>query len=152
LSRPVPGEAEVDVEIRLSQGAPELNVARVAELLRYAETAESTLGEVGLWVCDDAEMAELHQRFMGLSGPTDVMSFPGDAGYLGDVAVSYQTAAQQALDAGHSAQREIAYLALHGTLHLLGYDDLTPDERAAMLARQDALLAAFERESPGDWA
>lgn len=140
------------VEIRLSPGCPPLDTARVAALLSDAAGQEAATGEVSLWVCDDAEMGELHERFMGMSGPTDVMSFPGDGDYLGDIAVSYQTAAQQALGAGHSVQREIAYLALHGFLHLLGYDDLTPADRERMIARQDALLAAFERESPGGWA
>ncbi|HEU5424910.1 MAG TPA: rRNA maturation RNase YbeY [Nitrolancea sp.] len=139
------------VEIRLNPGAPSLNSDRVAALLDFAARQEAAAGEVGLWVCDDSEIAALHQQFMGLSGPTDVMSFPGEGDYLGDIAVSFETAAQQALGAGHGTQREIAYLALHGFLHLLGFDDLTPEERARMLARQDALLADFERESPGDW-
>ena len=139
------------IETRLSDGAPPLNVERVAALLAYAAAAESAEGEAGLWVCDDHEMTDLHRRFIGIDGPTDVMSFPGAGEYLGDIAVSYQTAAQQAIAVGHSTQREIAYLALLGMLHLLGYDDLTPAEREAMLARQDALIESFERERAGGW-
>ncbi|HET7035690.1 MAG TPA: rRNA maturation RNase YbeY [Thermomicrobiaceae bacterium] len=139
------------VEIRLNPTAPSLNTDRVAALLDFAARQQAVSGEVGLWVCDDAEMTALHQQFMGLSGPTDVMSFPGEGDYLGDIAVSFETAARQAPGAGHSVQREIAYLALHGFLHLLGFDDLTPAERTDMLTRQDALLDAFERGSPGDW-
>ncbi|HEU4792548.1 MAG TPA: rRNA maturation RNase YbeY, partial [Nitrolancea sp.] len=59
--------------------------------------------------------------------------------------------ARQAEDAGHEPEREIAYLALHGLLHLLGYDDRMQEERSRMIARQDALLHAFEREYPGAW-
>ena len=144
-------EPAVAVEIRTSPGAPPLNLRRLSGLLSFAGSQADAAGEVSLWVCDDAEMSRLHQQFMGLGGPTDVMSFPGEADYLGDIAVSFETAARQALDAGHSVQREIAYLALHGTLHLLGYDDLTPSERERMIARQDELLLNFERELPGEW-
>jgi probable rRNA maturation factor len=140
-----------EVEIQTSPGAPPLNQERLKDLLREAIRQEGARGEVGLWITNDDEMADLHQRFMSMAGPTDVMSFPGDLGYLGDIAVSYETAARQAADAGHSTAREIAYLALHGLLHLLGYDDTDPDSRARMFQRQNELIESFEREHPGDW-
>lgn len=147
----------LEVQIRLSPGAPLVNVERLSRLLAFAADVERAEGEVGVWICDDDEIAELHRRFMGTSGPTDVLSFSGDddgpeGAYLGDIAVSYDTAERQAVDAGHATAREIAYLTLHGLLHLLGYDDLEPEGRAAMLARQDTLLTRFEEESPGAWA
>lgn len=140
------------VEITFSRGAPLLDRARLRALLAFAASREGRGGEVGLWVCTDDEIAQLHQQFMSMPGPTDVMSFPGDDGYLGDIAVSFQTAALQAEEIGHGTAREIGYLALHGLLHLLGYDDVMPEDRQAMIARQDALFAAFEAESPGSWA
>lgn len=140
-----------DLEIRLSSGAPRLNLQRFEQLFQFALERHDIRGEVGLWICTDDEIAELHERFMHVSGPTDVMSFPGDVGYLGDIAVSFETAARQAVDAGHSTAREVAYLALHGLLHLIGHDDLEPGERATMMARQDSLIESFEREVPGDW-
>jgi probable rRNA maturation factor len=140
-----------ELEIRLSPGAPRLNLQRLGSLVQYALERNDTRGEIGLWICADDEIAGLHEQFMHISGPTDVMSFPGDVGYLGDIAVSFETAASQAIDASHSSAREIAYLALHGLLHLIGYDDLEPGERAEMIAYQDALIESFERETLGDW-
>lgn len=130
------------------------NLDRLSNLLAVAARDEQISGEIGIWLCTDAEIADLHVQFMSIPGPTDVISFPSDdepGGYLGDIAVSVDTAAAQALDAGHSLQREVAYLCLHGFLHLAGYDDLEPEARREMIERQDALLDSFEREYPGGW-
>ena len=148
--------APLRVEVDASPGTSPVNFARLEELLRFAGRGDGGTGEVAIWLCTDAEIADLHVRFMGVSGPTDVMSFPGDDavapdGHLGDIAISYETAARQGADAGNTVAREIAYLALHGLLHLLGYDDLEEQDRTRMIARQDELLAAFEKGSPGDW-
>lgn len=151
---------QLQVDVTCSPGAPEINTDRLERLFCYAahhEQVQVKASEVGIWVNTDAEIAELHQRYMAIEGPTDVMSFPAAdspvcEGYLGDIAVSYETAARQAEDVGHAPEREIAYLALHGLLHLLGYDDRSPEERCRMIARQDALLDTFEREYPGAWS
>lgn len=150
-------DRSLSVQIRTSPGVPSLNQERLAHLLAYAADQEGAEGEVGVWICTDAEIADLHERFMQIPGPTDVLSFPGDdagpeGAYLGDIAVSFETAALQAADGGHDAVREIVYLALHGLLHLIGYDDLDPDARARMLGRQDVLLENFEGEYPGAWS
>ncbi len=139
------------VGLTINEGAPVIDVNRLTGLLQSAALAERRRGEIGLWICDDEEIADLHQRFMNISGPTDVLSFAGDPPYLGDVAVSYETAAEQAPDVGHSVQREIAYLALHGLLHLFGYDDLTEEDRNRMLTHQDELILDFETKTSHDW-
>ncbi|MCM8745167.1 rRNA maturation RNase YbeY [Thermomicrobium sp. CFH 73360] len=140
------------VGIRLSEGLNRpVAVRRLARLLRFAAEREGVTGEVGVWICRDDEIAELHERFQGIPGPTDVLSFPGDPPYLGDIAVSAETAALQAAEVGHSVGREIAFLVLHGFLHLIGYDDLSEPDRSRMFARQEELLRAFEGEEPGSW-
>lgn len=140
------------VGIRLSEGLNRpVAVRRLARLLRFAAEQEGVAGEVGVWICRDDEIAELHERFQGIPGPTDVLSFPGDPPYLGDIAVSAETAALQAAEVGHSVGREIAFLVLHGFLHLIGYDDLSEPDRSRMFARQEELLRAFEGEEPGSW-
>jgi probable rRNA maturation factor len=148
----MPEADALDVGLRCSPGVPPLNAGRLEALLSFATNAEGRQGEVGVWLCTDDEIADLHLRFLQIPGPTDVISFPGDAGYFGDIAVSFDTAAEQAIEAGHPVAREIAYLALHGLLHLLGYDDLTTSERDEMLSRQDALMADFEKAVPGEWS
>lgn len=140
------------VGIRLSEGLNRpVAVRRLARLLRFAAEREGVTGEVGVWICRDDEIAELHERFQGIPGPTDVLSFPGDPPYLGDIAVSAETAALQAAEVGHSVGREIAFLVLHDFLHLIGYDDLSEPDRSRMFARQEELLRAFEGEEPGSW-
>lgn len=111
----------------------------------------------GEWLCgvritDSAAISALHGQFFGDPTDTDVMSFPSgealspDGGYLGDIAISVSMASLQAREAAHSLAREICYLALHGMLHLIGYDDQEPEDRAAMLELQDWLLTAVEQK------
>jgi probable rRNA maturation factor len=148
------GDVEISFTISRYSAVPRID--RLAALLYWAASEERLRGEVGVWLCTDDEIAKLHLQFMDIDGPTDVITFPaedeGTGGYLGDVAVSVDTAHEQAADAGHSPEREIAFLCLHGLLHLAGYDDLTPVERSAMIARQELMLETFERSNPGEWA
>lgn len=140
------------VTVRVSEGLGRpVRTRRLAALLRFAAAREGVSGAVSVWICRDDEIADLHERFQGIPGPTDVMSFPVDPPYLGDIAVSAETAREQACEVGHSVGREVAFLALHGFLHLVGYDDRSEPERSRMLARQEELLHAFEEEQPGDW-
>ena len=111
--------------------------------------------ELSILFIDPEPMAELHERWLDLPGPTDVMSFPMDelrpgtpdhetpAGTLGDIVVCPQVAAKQALQAGHSAVEEMLLLTTHGILHLLGYDHAEPQEKEDMFALQRTLLLTF---------
>ena len=129
-----------------------------------------TFSDLGVWVLDqmrvstqsdmtilfnDPEpMSVLHERWMNLAGPTDVMSFPMDElrpgdedhrqeGILGDIVICPWVAAQQALAAGHSTMEEMLLLAIHGTLHLLGYDHVGKEQEAQMFGLQRQLLLTF---------
>ncbi|WP_300768596.1 rRNA maturation RNase YbeY [uncultured Bifidobacterium sp.] len=126
--------------------------------------------DLGVWVLDQMKVsvssdltiifvdpepiAELHQRWMSLEGPTDVMSFPMDElrpgedgrideGVLGDIVICPWVAAQQALAAGHGTMEEMLLLCIHGILHLLGYDHGTPEEERQMFGLQRQLLLTF---------
>ena len=111
--------------------------------------------ELSILFIDPEPMAELHERWLDLPGPTDVMSFPMDelrpgtpdhetpAGTLGDIVVCPQVAAKQALQAGHSAVEEMLLLTTHGILHLLDYDHAEPQEKEEMFALQRTLLLTF---------
>ena len=87
-------------------------------------------GTIAIALISDAAMARLNGRFRGKPRPTDVLSFPADAGlpagrgprHLGDLAIARGVAARQARACGHSVAAELKVLALHGLLHLLGYD------------------------------
>jgi probable rRNA maturation factor len=90
--------------------------------------------ELSLSFVTQEEMAELHQRYMGEEGPTDVLSFPmGEDGLLGDVVVCPGAAAANSTD----LDAELRLLVVHGVLHLLGYDHEEDDQRAIMWPKQE---------------
>ena len=113
--------------------------------------------EVSLWLCSDATIAGLHQEYLGREGPTNVLSFAqhdGEFGgvepdLLGDVAVSLETARRDAVVVGHGLDEEVAFLIIHGVLHLLGFDhEGEQAHRAAeMEAKEDALFRALLDET-----
>jgi probable rRNA maturation factor len=98
----------------------------------------SARGEVTVALVSDARMRTLNRSFRGKDYATDVLSFPTDEqGSLGDIVIATGVAHRQADDAGHSVATELKVLALHGLLHLLGYDHET--DKGAM-ARREATL------------
>jgi probable rRNA maturation factor len=108
---------------------------------------------VTLVITSDEAVAELNLHYRGIEGPTDVLSFPAQeptpgfvsapemSGYLGDIVVALPYTQRQAAELGRNLADELRLLAVHGTLHLLGYDHGTPAEEAVMWAQQDAILA-----------
>jgi probable rRNA maturation factor len=112
--------------------------AVIRRALRAAADSEDVLpgSSVGVLVCDDAAIRDYNLRFAGEDHATDVLSFPAEgAGELGDIILSLDHLTAQARAAGHSLELEAATLAVHGFLHLLGYDHARkPDERL-MFAR-----------------
>ena len=114
----------------------------------------STQSDLTILFVDPDPIAELHERWMSLEGPTDVMSFPMDElrpgdgkttmeGVLGDLVICPWVAAQQAAAAGHSTMQEMMLLTIHGILHLLGYDHVTPEQERQMFGLQRQLLLTF---------
>jgi probable rRNA maturation factor len=124
------------------------------------------LAELSVLLVDEPSMAELHQRWLGEPGPTDVLAFPMDElrpprsvagpaehrgsgepaaepGLLGDVVLCPQVAATQAAAADHAMADELDLLCTHGILHLLGFDHAEPDEQTRMFELQDTLLASW---------
>ncbi len=134
---------------------------RLGDFVAYSASTECNDGEpswhLSLRLATDETIALLHREFFDDPTPTDVITFPsgddvqGDERYLGDIIVSIETAAFQAIDAGHSSEREVAFLAVHGLLHLCGYDDLSQHDRDLMLRRQYELLESWEREHGRPW-
>lgn len=140
------------IEVSLEIAAPEgLDVA--AAISEAAEAALAHEGAQGVYlsatVVGDGEIHALNRDFRGVDRPTDVLSFPmeeGQAiaaapdGFLGDIVISLPRAEAQATEYGHSLLRELSFLAVHGTLHLLGYDHMDEEEADAMFAKQDEIL------------
>jgi probable rRNA maturation factor len=95
-------------------------------------------GAVTVAIVTDARVRQLNRRFRRKDASTDVLSFPSDErGYLGDIVIAAGIARRQAREAGHPAGSELRVLALHGLLHLLGYDH---ERDAGRMARAEARL------------
>ncbi len=123
--------------------------SKVEECVQATLVCEVAPGDwiISVLLTDDLEMARYHQEFLGTEGPTDVMSWgttddfsTAQSQATGDVLVSCETAARQATALGHSWGREVCVLAVHGTLHLLGWDDATPEAQARMQRRVDEIV------------
>ncbi len=132
---------------------PQISIPDLPTVIRNACTTTLLLTEparqfeLTILVCDDDHICELNRTYRGVSTPTDVLSFensfdiPGSKiSHLGDIAISYPTAVRQALAAGHSVESEISLLAIHGVLHLLGYDHSTDVEKKVMWSMQRKCL------------
>jgi probable rRNA maturation factor len=109
--------------------------------------------ELSVTFVDDAEMEELHIKWMDEPGTTDVLSFPmdmpegkDDAVTLGDIVIDPIVAANQAATAGHSTEHEIYILAAHGLLHILGYDHADRDEEKVMFDLQETIVKKWEKK------
>jgi probable rRNA maturation factor len=105
--------------------------------------------ELSILLCDDATIHELNRDYRGKDQPTDVLAFAmgegepsPDAGLLGDVVISLETARRQAREQRQTIVEQVTWLLAHGLLHLLGFDHQTPEEYRQMAARTDALRAA----------
>jgi len=122
-----------------------LNILK-SQLTKAIESLRRDGSELSVQLVDDATITTLHRQYMDEDGPTDVLSFEQDlpaedqAGLLGDIVISVETAQRQADAKPWPLEHELLYLALHGLLHLLGYDHAEPDEAREMFGKQDALL------------
>lgn len=123
-----------------------------------AATVRAELGPgaytLALHLVSDATIHHLNRDHRGVDAPTDVLSFglhdpdgmrftlpPGEPTPLGDVVISHERALAQAAEYGHPPAREMAYLATHGTLHVLGYDHEAEADRERMRQREEDALA-----------
>ena len=124
----------------------EANVRAAAEMVGQLYGVEN--GEVSVTLTNNEYIHTLNKEYRGIDSPTDVLSFAlneseepdmvdGPAvNVLGDLIISVERAEEQAADYGHSLRREVAFLTVHGMLHLLGYDHMEDEEREEMEAEQ----------------
>lgn len=119
-----------------------LQTAVVTTLTHEGISPPATLSLV---LSDDAHLQQLNHQFRQQDKSTDILSFaapemPEATAYLGDIIISVPFAERHAKMDGHSLIEELQLLAVHGTLHLLGYDDIEPEEKRKMWAVQTAVL------------
>jgi probable rRNA maturation factor len=151
-------EVDIQIDDRFADQADAALIERAVAAVLEGEGVGGPI-EVSVLVADDTALHALNRDYRGVDAPTDVLSFaaedeaPGGAAhpafvlppaaprYLGDIAISYERVVAQAAEYGHSPARELAYLAAHGVLHLLGYDhERGPAEAATMRAREEAAM------------
>lgn len=132
----------------------------IRKCVQAAAELEEATGEVVITLVDDERIHELNRDYRGVDRPTDVLSFAmNETGegemeifvdeeeidefpsMLGDIVISIPRTKAQAEDYGHSFERELGFLTVHGFLHLLGYDHGTTQEEQEMFGRQEEVLA-----------
>ena len=133
-----PVSSRLEVVLLNRQRRRRVRSHRLRRLLEDAARSVGVSGEVALVLTRDPALRELNARYRGKDEPTDVLSFPGPGGSagLGDIVVSIDTAERNARRLGRTLQRELDVLALHGFLHVLGYDHETDDGTMDRLERR----------------
>jgi probable rRNA maturation factor len=166
----------MSIEINNESGAT-VDEAALVRVSRFVLDALqiNPLAELSVVLVDAEAMSALHQQWMDLPGPTDVLAFPMDGAdvppggnpqrhdpsapppteeaggaLLGDVVLCPAVAREQARAAGHSLDAELALLCTHGVLHLLGYDHGEPDQERQMFDLQSRLLADYTAAVGGE--
>lgn len=153
-------EVSVDSTMPLPKAVSEEAIKSLVDHVLRAEHA------AGRWTLafqftSDPEMQRMHLDFMGLDSPTDIMTFPYEAEDWsesgsplgadeagGDIVISVDRARDHAEDAEWDVADELFFLVCHGMLHLLGWDDASDRDRAAMLDRQRTLLGSWRSTRP----
>ena len=148
----------MSIEVFNESGRGEVNEEELIDVARYALWTLDVhpAAELSIHIVDLETSEDLHVRWMDLPGPTDVMSFPMDEltpgwgrkdaaepspAMLGDIMLCPDFAEGQATRAGHSLAHELDLLTVHGGLHLLGFDHVTPEDEQKMFALQNEILA-----------
>lgn len=134
----------------------DLLVAAIEHTLNH----HSAVGRVDLLLTDDDEIQTLNHRFRQIDAPTDVLTFPAYLGDLpespeepiGDIAISVPYAQRQATVRGVSLSNELAMLAIHGALHLVGFDDIEEQDRRMMQEEMNAMAIALGLEPDPEWS
>lgn len=132
----------------------EVLLNKAFQILKTLEGLSGNL-EISVLFVDEAAMQNLNRKYREIDEPTDVLSFPQDEQddffpsvdlprSLGDIVISPKQAFMQAEKLQHSLKREVAYLAVHGMLHLLGYDHDTSQKQARMRRREEAVLKELD--------
>jgi probable rRNA maturation factor len=145
---------EILVEERFRKAVDRSSVKKIVRQVFKAEGVAHPY-EVSIVFTDSEMVQQLNRDYRGVDEPTDVLAFymlpqgegndsfalpPDEVTRLGEVIISYPQAIEQAKEQGHSLERELALLIIHGILHLIGYDHEDPEEEDEMRKREKELL------------
>jgi probable rRNA maturation factor len=148
----------LELEISAAEGATALHESLPAVIAAAIAAASRVVGPVEggvtIIVDNDSRIRVLNQTWRQIDKPTNVLSFPAPDGpsapskYLGDIAISYETAAREAAAEGKSFSDHVAHLSVHGFLHLLGYDHESDADAAEMEGLEREILARVGVSDP----
>ena len=131
----------VQLEV-LDHGRPRTERAFLRRVVTAALTHADRLDlHVSLLLTDDREIARLHAEYLDDPTPTDVISFDLDGS--AELVVSVETARRAAKEFGHTVRAEVALYVVHGILHVCGFDDITPRDRARMREAERAVMRSL---------
>jgi probable rRNA maturation factor len=150
------GEIDISIEAEAwhkIEGIEAFVAAGIRACLQNAAPDRAERASVSVLLCDNARMQALNKSFRGFDKPTNVLSFPaaaspGDASFLGDLALGFEICQEEARDAGKSMQDHLTHLVVHGVLHLIGYDHQDDLEAERMETREIAILSSLGIQNP----
>ena len=130
------------------------NLEVLEPLLTYALEVENVDNlEFNVIIINNEEIHKINKEYRGIDKPTEVISFAledykdikyeNDYRVLGDIYISIDKVKEQAKEYGHSEKRELAFLAVHGLLHLLGYDHMEKEDEKVMFSKQELILDGY---------
>ena len=140
---------EPNISIQNEKAYPVVEADLIAAVEAVLAQHDATSSQLTIVITDNDEVHALNKQYRQTDAPTDVLSFPADplpddlgdeAPYIGDLVIAYPYASEQALRLGHPMRDTLMLLVAHGTLHLLGYDHDTTENRKAMWAQQAEAL------------
>ena len=143
---------EIMIFNQTNEDIPELDlVKKVLEFGMKKEKLNNT--SFNVIIVDNSYIHKLNKEYRNIDRETDVITFalededsvklPGDMRILGDIYISIDKARSQAIEYGHSFEREICFLAVHGFYHLLGYDHMNEEEEKVMFGKQEEVLSEY---------
>ena len=145
----------MDIQIRSHRKIHGLSNRKIKQKLK---TVLSALGcrdvELSVFFTDDQEISRLNERYLGRTGPTNVLAFPilggpppdPETGMLGDVVISVETAVSESKSIGEPLSETVFRLLVHGILHLLNYDHERSSEDADIMEKKQSILLSLIRE------
>jgi probable rRNA maturation factor len=153
-----------DVQVSIQKAAPGWKAVSgaTAKVRKAARQAVSMAGvpvlpraELAVLLADDARIREVNRQWRAKDKPTNVLSFPGatpgnisQAPFLGDIILAFETTAAEALAEEKLLDHHMMHLVVHGVLHLLGYDHMTPRDAERMEGLESAILASLDIPDP----
>jgi probable rRNA maturation factor len=144
---PPHGDVKFSIDVVNQQNVLRVATSKLRSLARFVLREEGVpAAHIELALVDDATIKRVHRRFLGLDTPTDVLTFPFHEPHeplAGQIVLSVETAARVGPAHGLTAEDEVLLYAIHGILHLCGYDDRSARAARRMRRRQEQLLHAF---------